>query len=161
MNVTLLIGIGLGGIAALLDIIGTGIPKWWVHSVLSMGLFRTCVEVIGSTTCAEISSGNLPDWWRATQAMMILSILAMCTGVVLAILFAFVLKDKQMLALGAAFFTFCGAGLALIGVIIFGAKSNEGGLDKYLHAGFGLVIVAAIFAFPASAMMLLAKSRNV
>lgn len=38
----------------------------------------------------------------------------------------------------------------IIGVIIYGAE-----FDSHLHAGFGLVIVAAIFAFIAGALMLI------
>lgn len=161
MNVILLIGIGLGGLAVLLDIIGTAIPNWWVIAGVQYGLFRTCVELLGSTTCVVLDSSTLNDWWRATQAMVIMSILAMCAGVGFAILFGFLMKDKQILALGAAFMTFAGAGLAIIGVIIFGSKSKDAGLDVYLHAGFGLVIVAAILAVPAAVMMLLSKNRNV
>lgn len=160
MNVTLLIGIGLGGIATIVDIIGIAIPNWWVISTVNWGLFRTCTEILGTTACVSIDSGNLPDWWRATQAMVLLSIFALGAGVGLAILFGFVMKGKQFLALIAALFTFCGAGLATIGVIIFGAKSKEQHMVEYLHAGFGLVVVAAILAFPASLIMLLSRSRN-
>lgn len=40
--------------------------------------------------------------------MVLLSIIAMGVGVVLAILFGVILRDKQILLLAAAFMTFCG-----------------------------------------------------
>jgi hypothetical protein len=57
-------------------------------------------------------------------------------------------------------------------VIIFGAKTDEIILDNAialisanaklnLHAGFGLVILSAILAVPASVFIFLSRNRNV
>lgn len=158
MNIILMIGIGLGILATCIDIIGTAIPFWWVPkgSNINFGLFRVCTDSV----CLDIETIFKLDWWRATQAMVLLSIIAMGVGVVLAILFGVILRDKQILLLAAAFMTFCGAVFAAIGVIIFGAKTRELGLEKSLHAGFGLVVIAAVIAIPAAVMMLLSRTRT-
>lgn len=162
MNTTLFIGIGLGGFALLLNIVGVAIPYWWVIGSTNNGLFRSCVDLGGTTVCAETLLDDFFDWWKATQAMMILSILAMGAGMVLALLFASLLKEKQIVALGAAFMMFAGTGLGLIGIIIFGAKTLElYDTTEPLHAGFGLCIVAAILALPAAIAVFVARNRNV
>lgn len=57
--------------------------------------------------------------------MMLVSIIAMCSGVALAIIFGFVMKDKQVLALGAAFMTAYGSKPTLLKKINFYVKTER------------------------------------
>ena len=47
----------------------------------------------------------------------------------------------------------------LIGAIVYGAKFSELVTTSHLHAGFGLVIVAAIFSFVAGVLFVVAGNR--
>lgn len=47
-------------------------------------------------------SASKADWMQATMGMMLLSILTMCIGNALAVIFGFVKKDKRILAIWAA-----------------------------------------------------------
>lgn len=162
LNWTLLVGIGLGGLALVLNIIGTALPYWAVTQFGNAGLFQSCSKWIiafGLATCVPLDPAVLPSWWKVTQGLMLLSIFVMGAGVVVAILFGYVFKDKQVLAIVAAFLTFYGAALVLTGVIIFGVKTVETTRSRY-QVGFGLVISSTIFAVQASVMMIISKGRN-
>ncbi|KAL4223604.1 hypothetical protein ACF0H5_017073 [Mactra antiquata] len=169
MNSQLLIGIGILGFALLLDIISTAIPYWWVMSLgdavsSSIGLFQICDHAEGLTACVTMTVET--DWWRAVQALMILSILALGAAVGLALLFCFVMKDKGQFGLFSAVLGAAGAGFAVLGVIIFAAKASDysKASDYYpiggLHAGFGLAIVSAIFAIVGSVMIVISRNAN-
>lgn len=171
MNSILVIGICFGVIATLLDIIGTAIPYWVVASgevsgvsvKSNTGLFSGCVEIDGETEkCISVDPALLPSWYKATQAMMLLSIFAIGAGTGLAILYGFVMKENKVLTLGAAIMTAAGAVCAVIGVIVFGAKTTEYlySIPVNFHAGFGLAVVAAILAIPASVMFFISRNRN-
>ncbi|KAL4223606.1 hypothetical protein ACF0H5_017075 [Mactra antiquata] len=163
MNSQLLIGIGILGFALLLDIIGTAIPYWWVINIRdagssSIGLFQICGHAEGQTACVTVTVET--DWWRAVQALMILSILALGAAVGLALLFCFVMKDKVQLGLFSGLLGAAGAGFAVLGVIIFAAKASDSFPIGGLHAGFGLAIVSAIFAIVGSVMMVISRNAN-
>ncbi|XP_045171523.2 epithelial membrane protein 3-like isoform X2 [Mercenaria mercenaria] len=168
MNNTLLIALVLTCVALLLCIISTAIPYWWSSDNFDLGLFRYCgtINILGtsSTSCGEFS--DVPDWMKATRAMMVLSILALGASILLSVLFGFIMKEKQFLAILAAFMCFAAAGLAILGVIIYGAKAPLKSFDLVygegsLHAGFGLAIIAAIAAVVAGVFVFLSKGRNV
>lgn len=164
MNNTLIVGLIVTGIALLFCIISTAIPYWWSSDNVNIGLFRLCADTLLGNKCADLDDSA--DWLNATRAMMILSILSLGGSVLLAILFGFILKDKQIIAIGAAFMSFAGAVLALLGVIIFAAKFPDDVYDLVygegsFHASFGLAIIALIAAFVGGAILFLSRTRNV
>ncbi|XP_060598506.1 uncharacterized protein LOC132752216 [Ruditapes philippinarum] len=164
MNKMLLLGIALTGGALLLCIVATAIPYWWSSDAVDVGLFRVCGSTILGNKCLEYS--DTPDWLDATRAMMILAILSLGASILMSILFGFIMKERQFLAILSALLCFAGAGLTILGVIIFGSK-HPGDLykvlygDGSLHAGFGLAIIAAIAAGVSGMVVFLAKGRNV
>lgn len=164
MNNVLVTGLCLAIGAVILDIIGTAIPFWWSvksgYTLYSYGLFKVCVAIQGISSCASYGS-IASDWIKATRAMMILSILALSAGIFLAVLFGFVKKEMKILALGAALSTAAGAGLALLGVIIFVTNIKKTVDSGNVYIGFGLVIVAILMSVGASVMMLISRTRTV
>lgn len=165
MNTTLLIGIVVTGAALLFNIISTAIPYWWSSDNANIGLFSGCFKItsyiITVETCRDIGEGA--DWVKATRAMMILSILGLGSSILLSILFGFVMRDKQFLALGSAFMCVVAAGFVLLGVIIYGAKASDsykGLVGGSLHAGFGLAIIAMIASAVAGVIVFLSMGRN-
>lgn len=165
MNNVLVTGLCLAIGAVILDIIGTAIPFWWSvksgYTLYSYGLFtsKVCVAIQGISSCASYGS-IASDWIKATRAMMILSILALSAGIFLAVLFGFVKKEMKILALGAALSTAAGAGLALLGVIIFVTNIKKTVDSGNVYIGFGLVIVAILMSVGASVMMLISRTRT-
>ena len=74
-------------------------------------------------------------------------------------------KPNRLLKQISISFSFFTAGLAILGVIIFGSKCPTDAYDLIygkgsFHAGFALAIIAGIAAAVAGAVVFLAKGRN-
>lgn len=159
-----LIGIGIGCIALLLSIIGLAIPYWYsydsslfgiAYSVHS-GLWQLCTEVRGFTTCRYYKESSLSDAFRAVRALEILGMLFMIGALICAILKQFVMKTQKSLAKVAGGVAILAGVLMIAGIIVYATLVNV----ERLHAGFGLCIVAGVFAIAAGAVMLAAGNKE-
>lgn len=172
MNKLLLVSIVLIGLSLVFAIVATAIPFWWRVSAdgwdesINFGLFQVCRYTRSDEVCASYE--QVSDWLRAVQAMMIMSILALGASLGLSVMFAFIVKDKTILALCAAFLSMAGGFMGLLGVIIYGAKMSDSD-DIFhilsvpkggLHAGFGLAVVSVVLALIAPVLVFISRNSN-
>lgn len=104
------------------------------------GLWETC-------TCRDIT-GNTPDWWKATQAMITIGLILMLLCFLCVFIYMCVhtlSKNRTILALTVL--CFITALVLLIGIIIWGVKKPDN-----LHWSFALTIISMLITLVAGVL---------
>ncbi|XP_052790036.1 uncharacterized protein LOC128224272 [Mya arenaria] len=175
-------GLVLAVLAEVLAILSTALPYWYQISVVdegvaSAGLFEVCgtkpgigsicVEYGGQTAFGR-QGAEMPDWLKAAQAMMILSVIAHAGGIVLAGMYAIKVRDWLTLIAASSAATTAGVLFGLIGTAVAGAKFSALISPEIralavgsLHAAFGLGVLAVIIGSAAAIVLGVAWRRRV
>lgn len=155
MRALFVVGFLLCAIAAVASIVSTAIP-YWLYKGSSQaseyqGLWRGCIEVASVKTCSN--NENVPDWWKATQAMMILGILFLALSFFLGCVQC--KNESSQIFQGSVFTSVLGGVVLIIAVIIFGVKEKE--VKSDFSAGFYLALVAGVLAIISAILMAVSK----
>ncbi|KAK6165738.1 hypothetical protein SNE40_022603 [Patella caerulea] len=146
-----LLAICLAGVGCLFHVIGLSVVYWIVLdpfvSGVGTGLWQSCAY--GS--CQSYPSR--PDYLKATQAFVIIGLLAGVGGLVLSVIS--LLKKQKIICMMAGVACFAAAGCILIAIIVFGAENTL--ITERTQYGWGFILcILSIFPFvPAGALNLL------
>ncbi|KAK7100413.1 uncharacterized protein [Littorina saxatilis] len=139
-------------------LIGFSVPYWAVIGGVLHDTRYGLWEFCSSSTCWKISeSGSLfgenKSWYRGTQALACLALIALMADFIIRILFFY---GKQKLFLLISVILDCAtAALAFLAAVVYGSNiEKKNYINVHLHFGFAFDIIGGIF-FAVSAVCFL------
>ncbi|XP_041379714.1 uncharacterized protein LOC121392667 [Gigantopelta aegis] len=115
-------------------------PYWLTATTLGdMGLWQLCVDTPFGSQCVSIVNADMEGWFKLVQAIsclgLIMSIAAVTFGVV------YIRRQGRQMLMVAGICSICAGVLVLMGVVIFGGRSESLGLGSYFGWSFYLEAV--------------------
>ncbi|KAK7484098.1 hypothetical protein BaRGS_00024710 [Batillaria attramentaria] len=153
------IGLLLLIIGAVFFLVGFSVPYWMSIASTDYGLWEYCVGSIcgGKIVRAKGNELGNKDWYRGTQALACLALIALIVTVVLLLLFVCG-KPKKFLLI-AIVLDIAAAAFAILAAVVFGSEA-----DKYLGVslnwGFAFDIIGGIFFGVSAALFLVEYCRH-
>ncbi|GAB1608415.1 uncharacterized protein LOC115213003 [Argonauta hians] len=136
----------------LLFVIGFASPHWADYDEQHTGLWKGYFCYI--TGCKDVTRihTNNPDWFKATQALETLGLIALLLAFIILFLYMCVESCRGRNALMAVMISiFAGVAFIIIGVIIFSTKNHS----FTIGWSMGVAIAGAVFSFIAGVMVVM------
>ncbi|KAK6165739.1 hypothetical protein SNE40_022604 [Patella caerulea] len=141
-----ILAILLAGVGCLLHVIGLSVVYWIVSDPFLSGAGSGLWQQCNLFRCYPYRAELIPDYWRATQAFVIIGLLVGVAGLALSILS--LIKKAKLIKLLAAIACIVAAGCILLAIIIFGAETRLSRSSQW-GWGFILCIVSTLLFVPA------------
>ncbi|KAK6165735.1 hypothetical protein SNE40_022600 [Patella caerulea] len=150
-----LLAICLAGVGCLFHVIGLSVVYWIVSdpfvSGVGVGLWKVCILGV-----CESYPSNIPDYLRATEAFVIIGLLAGLGGLVLSVIS--LLQKRKTFHMMAGVACFVAAGCILLAIIIFGAETT---LTPRTQFGWGFILcIVSTFLFVPAGVLNLLETKN-
>ncbi|KAL8590489.1 hypothetical protein ACOMHN_011702 [Nucella lapillus] len=160
------IGLGVFVAGVVVFIVGFSVPYWLTYNSgteVRIGLWEVCSGVYCSSTTSSsfklLDRDGPPGWYRGTQALACLALIAIVADVIVRLLFICG-KPKKFL-LFSVLLDCVSSALAILAAVVFGSKVQ----DYYhpatkLHFGFAFDIIGGILLAGAAVCFLIEYCRH-